>query len=118
MGFWDTPEHHPSTGWRVGESREGTITGLEVATNGWGRTALRYTLDGQSAWASSTLWRTLADARVDLGDRIRITKTAEEQSNGKTRSLWAVQRLAPGPAHPVQTQPPAPAPVLQQGPSW
>ena len=114
MGFWDAPEHHPTIGWPVGQAQEGTITALEVARNSWGNLALKYALDGRTAWANRMLWATLAQARVDVGDRVRITKTGEDQSNGKVRSSWTVERLAPSAPPHLQ----APVQHVSVGPSW
>lgn len=120
VGFWDTPEHLPTGGWPVGSSKEGTLTGLQIARNSWGNIGLRYALDGQDAWANRSLWSTMAAARVDVGDRVRITKTHEDQSNGKVRTHWTVERIqAPAYVQPAPTPATMPRPAQTSiGPSW
>jgi hypothetical protein len=77
MGFFDSKDHRPpSSRIEVGESVEGVITHLGMDRNMKGEMALVYALDGgKPTFAATTLWRTLADARVDAGDRDGRTET-------------------------------------------
>ena len=117
MGFFDNPQHRPpSTRIDVGETVEGVITQLGMDTNLRGALTLVYALDsGPKRWANKRLWRTMADARIDVGDRVRITRGPDEDTGGSMPATsWTVERLAAGPTTRPQ---PAPAPV-QQVPAW
>lgn len=117
MSFWDDPAHWPGDGsWpRVpGESVEGKITRMEVATGTYGRLSLCVELDGdgRKRWANARLWRTLADSRADIGDRVRITRGQDEPRGDGQRpaSTWRVERLQPAPAQQTAAR--------QGGPTW
>ena len=127
MGFFDNKDHRPpSTSIEVGESVEGVITHLGVSHNLEGKLVLMYGLDGaKPKFAPLTLWRTLADARVDAGDRVRITRGPDEDRGAPSPAkTWTVERLAPGPTtrHPLAADPqpygnPPAAPAMQV-PAW
>lgn len=125
MGFWDDPASWPSDGsWpgNPGGSIEGTVTKLAVLMGRYGRLSLCVELDndGRQRWANSRLWRTMGDARIETGDRVRITRGPDEPNpGGKPSSTWTVERLAPTPssvatAWPAQAQ----APAAAAGPTW
>jgi hypothetical protein len=116
MGFFDNPEHRPpSSRIEVGDSVEGQITQLGLETNLRGALTLVYALDsGPKRWANKRLWRTMADARIDIGDRVRITRGPDEDTGGSMpATTWTVERLAPGP-----TQPSQPSQPQVQVPAW
>jgi hypothetical protein len=79
-----------------------------------GRLALCVELDGdgRERWANSRLWRTLADARIEPGDRVTITRGPDESRGDGQRpaTTWRVERSAAM----------APAAALQAtgGPTW
>lgn len=118
MSFWDDPAHWPGDGsWpRVaGEAVEGTITRMAVRNGSYGRLSLCVELDGdgRERWCNSRLWRTLADARIEPGDRVRVTRGPDEPSgNGQSRpaTTWRVERL--------QHAPPTLAQPAKAGPTW
>ena len=127
MGFFDNKAHRPpSTRIEVGESVEGVITQLGMDTNLRGALTLVWALDsGPKRWANKRLWRTMADARIDIGDRVRITRGEDEDTGGTmAATTWTVERLAPGPTtrHPLPADPqpygnPPAAPAMQV-PAW
>ena len=115
---WDAPENRPaSTSIQPGQSVEGVITQLGFEPNLRGLTTLTWTLDnGRKRWANAQLWRCLADARVQIGDRIRVTRGQDEPSAGQyPRTTWTVERLTGPPAAPATG---APAAVQAQVPAW
>jgi hypothetical protein len=117
-GAWPGSVMWPSSGGTV----EGVVTRMAVLPrSSFGRTESRLCIeldgDGVQRWANNRLWRTLGDARVMPGDRVRITRGPDEPNpspGGKPFSTWTVERLQP-------TQPPAQAPQAgwgaQQGPA-
>ena len=128
---WDNPKNLPETAAiPAGGSVEGTITELGFETNMRGQPTLTYTLDhGRKRWCNSQLWRTLGHARVQVGDRVRITRGPDEPSTGQyPRTTWTVERLdQPQPPVPpvsgVPRVPRLPVPVVpaapvQQVPAW
>ena len=123
MGFFDSKDHRPpSSRIEVGESVEGVLTHLGMDRNMKGEMALVYALDGgKPTFAAMTLWRTLADARVDAGDRIRITRGPDEDRGAPSPAkTWTVERLAAGPTtrHPLAADPSRTAAPAQQVPAW
>ena len=121
MGFFDNQAHRPpSTRIEVGEVVEGVITQLGMDTNMRGQLTLVWSLDsGPKRWASKRLWRTFADARIDIGDRVRITRGPDEDTGGTMPAgTWTVERLTPGPTTPPPAaQTPTPTPT-RQVPAW
>ena len=119
MSFWDDPQNWPGDdSWprMAGEMVEGTITRMAVRQGRYGRLALCVELDGdgRERWANSRLWRTLADARIEPGDRVRITRGPDEPRGDGQRpaTSWRVERstaIAP---------PPAAAQQATGGPTW
>jgi hypothetical protein len=133
MGFWDDPANWPSgNGWpaRPGDTVEGTVTRMELQQSRYGRQQLVVELDGDRVkrWCNGRLWRCLGDARIEPGDRIRVTRGPDDPSGGgeKPGSTWIVERIpvptAPpptgGPARDTWTAAPPPAQPRTQGPSW
>jgi hypothetical protein len=122
---WDDPGSWPgSVMWpNPGGSLEGTVTRMAILPrSSFGRTETRLCIeldgDGVQRWANNRLWRTIGDARVMPGDRVRITRGPDEPNpspGGKPFSTWTVERLQPG--QPPQTAPAAPqtAPAAQAG---
>lgn len=100
MDFWDDPGNWPGDGsWpsRPGETIEGTVTRMAVRTGRFGRPGLCLELDGdgRERWANSRLWRTLGDARVQVGDRIRVTRGPDEPmrpGQAHASTTWTVER--------------------------
>lgn len=106
--FWDIPGNTPPSGsWPIpdGPPVEGTITRLVVETSRYGRPSLCVELDGDGMkrWCGMRLWRALAELRVDIGERIRVTRLPDEPGAPGERPTprWRVERVA------------APAPVPQ-----
>ena len=118
MSSWfDAPGHRPpSTRIEVGDSVEGTITQLGIETNLRGNQTLTWTIDGgPKRWANMRLWRTMADARVNPGDTVRITRGPDQDSGGSMpATTWTVERLGHGAISQAQAQP-QPQP---QVPAW
>ena len=102
MSFWDAPGHLPSTngnGLAVGEIIEGTLTHLSVEMSPrFQKLQLRWSIDhGMQHWANTSLWRAMAACRVDIGDRIRITRGPDMAPSGtmKPPHTYTVERLTP-----------------------
>ena len=115
MTFFDQPDHRPpSTRIEVGESVTGTLSMLKIATNMRGEMALVWAVDGgPERWANKRLWRAMADSRVDVGDRITITRGPDEERPGQAMAAttWTVER--------GQKQAPAAQAVPSQAlPAW
>lgn len=124
MSFWDDPRNWPGQGaWPAtpGETIEGTITRMELQQSRYGRNQLVVELDGDGVkrWCNGRLWRTLADARVDVGDRVRVTRGHDEPVPGgqKPASTWVVERLQPTPAT-ARAAGYGQAPQAAQQPQW
>lgn len=119
--FWDTPGNTPPSGsWPIpnGPPVEGTITRMTVEQSRYGRPSLCVELDGDGVkrWCGMRLWRALAELRVEIGERVRVSRLPDEPAAGEGQrgaSRWRVERL---------TVPQAPAPTwgppTGQAPSW
>lgn len=121
---WDDPQNLPRTSAiGVGQSVEGVVTALQFEPNMRGAMTLTYTLDhGIKRWCNSQLWKALGHARIQVGDRVRITRGPDEPGTGQyPRTTWTVERRqAPQPVQqpqPPQWAAPQPQPV-QQVPAW
>jgi hypothetical protein len=125
MGFFDDPAHSRSRGMQVGESIEGAITALAIRTNRYGREGLAYELDGDGRvrWAPARLWDAMADLRIDIGDRVRITRGPDEpaRGDGKPATTWTIARLPLAPAAPAAgwgAGTPQARAAVPAGPTW
>lgn len=106
--FWDDPASWPASAWpaQPGASITGTITRMAVRQSRYGRLALCVELDGdgKERWCNTGLWRELGAARVELGDRIVVTRKDDgwdvlrATQNAETRS--GVVEPTPGTAGP------------------
>ena len=123
--FFDDPKHWPdSQTWPAtsGGVIEGVVTHLEIATSRFGRLQLAVELDrdGRKRWCNGRLWRAMADARIDIWDRIRVTRGDDDKdgspgSNGRLPSTWMVERL---PMRPAPTAGFAEPQQPSRGPQW
>jgi hypothetical protein len=108
VSFWDDPQHWPGDGsWprTPGEEVEGTITRMAVMMGRFARLSLCVELDGdgRQRWANARLWRAIGELRAEVGDRIRVTRGADDSTvqpgaSGKLPSTWKVERLPARPA--------------------
>jgi hypothetical protein len=111
---WDDRGNMPPTmSIQPGETVAGTITGLGFEVDREGQRTLVWTLDGgRPRWANKGLWRAMAQARLQVGDHVRITRGPDQASGGVTRSTWTIERgaapsPAPAPVHAAAPQMPA-----------
>lgn len=110
MSFWDDNSNlPPTTTLAEGQAIEGAIS-MRVMAGQYGN-RLKYTLKGVERWASMSLWKTLAAARIEPGDLVRITRNPDQPSGGQS---WTVERLQPAP-HTTQVQPQH---TTVAGPAW
>lgn len=122
---WDDPRNWPGdTSWPgfPGESLEGRVTRMSVRPGSYGRLSLCVELDGdgRERWCNSRLWRCLGEARVQVGDMIRVTRGKDDPPRpGQARpsTTWTVERLRPQPSKPPWGQQPE-APQQPSGPTW
>ena len=114
---WANPANRPQTSSiQEGETVTGTVTALAFEPNLRGQVTLTWSLDGgRKRWANTQLWRAMADARIQPGDRITVTRGPDEPSTGQyPRTTWTVTRHsgpAPIAAAPVAVAAPAAVPV-------
>jgi hypothetical protein len=104
---WDDPKNLPeSSAIQPGQSVSGQITHLSFEPNLRGALTLTWAVDGgRKRWANSQLWRAMGDARVQVGDRVTVTRGPDEPSTGQyPRTTWRVERHT-GPVTPFQAQP-------------
>ena len=93
MSFWDdTNNLPPTTTLMAGQALEGTIS-MRVQSGQYGQ-RLKYTLNGVERWASMSLWKQLAAARIEPGDQVRITRNEDTPAGMQS---WTVERLATAP---------------------
>jgi hypothetical protein len=130
MSFWDDPKNWPTgAAWPAepGGWVDGTVTRMELHQSRYGRAQLVVELDGDGLkrWCNGRLWRTLGDARVEVGDRIRVTRGPDEPTSApgaKPATTWNVERIQPpAPAAPGVLKWGAAAPAPQTaatGPTW
>jgi hypothetical protein len=133
-GFWDDPKNWPTgAAWPAepGGWVDGTVTRMELHQSRYGRAQLVLELDGDGLkrWCNGRLWRTLGDARVEVGERIRVTRGPDEPTSApgaKPATTWTVKRIQP-PAAPTgppvvlkwgAAAAPAAQPAMTEGPTW
>ena len=121
MAFFDDPAHRPpTTRLEVGDSITGTVTQLAIQTNLRGKPTLTWTLDaGVLRWANRRLWDQFAQARVDIGDTITVTRLPDDPSDGQSMAgtNWSVVKDNGRPVAVNTAAPPVATPVMQL-PSW
>jgi hypothetical protein len=113
---WEDRANQPPSGSiQPGETVAGLITALAFELDREGQRTLVWTLDGgRPRWANKGLWRAMAQARLQVGDHVRITRGPDQPSGGVTRSTWTIDRVtapAPAPFH-------AAAQAAPQMPAW
>lgn len=125
---WDDPGSWPAGGsWPApGGSIEGTVTRIAILPrSAFGKTEERLCVeldgDGVQRWCNNRLWRTVGEARIVPGDRVRITRGPDQPNPTGARPItsWTVERLQQAPPAPAASGwGAAQAPVQQAGPSW
>ena len=112
MSFWDDATNlPPSTTLMPDQSIQGTIS-MRVVLGQYGN-RLKFTIDGVERWASMSLWKQLAAARIEPGDLVRIIRNQDTPAGMQS---WTVERLAGPRTTEVQVLKHS-APVAA-GPAW
>lgn len=125
MTFW-TPDHTPPAGsWPApdGPPKEGTVTRLGVELSRYGRPSLCVELDGDGVkrWCGMRLWRGFAELRVEVGERVRVTRLTDEPATApgqRPGSRWLVERLPTATPPTVTAGTWAPATTAPDRPQW